>query len=58
VNTVKPVFTTTSDQQSPVNNGQFDSSTTSQNLHFMLEENGHMKERKLRIENKVKFEMD
>jgi hypothetical protein len=44
VNTVKPVFTTTSDQQSPFNNGQFDSSTTRQNLHFLLEESGHMKE--------------
>ena len=32
---VKTALTTTSEQRSPVNNGQFDSSTTSLNLPFI-----------------------
>jgi hypothetical protein len=41
--TVKPTVTTTSEQQLPVNNGQFGSSRTSLNLTFIRPhfQNGH-----------------
>jgi hypothetical protein len=35
ISTVKPDLTTTCEQRPPVNNGQFESSTASQNLSFI-----------------------